>query len=291
MDRRARGSRRALTPAARAQYSLSQILGIWAAATLPMGLAAWIPLPTALRAGPFETLVSRVALLTLGLIWLFVLSLLILYREEGDLRWSTLRRRFWRAAPRGPRSCEPAARLWLWLVPVCAAQAPRMPATTSPVRKRRADPPATPVGAAGASPPLHVVRGDPPRLPGTFFGRLADRPPHIVTARVKWEQRYRRKMGVRSGPARGLDERAVRTIALVARRVCRALGMTGFARIDLRLTDEGRLYVIEANPNPDIDFREDFARSARHVGLSAPCLLKRILQLGLSYRPPYREVG
>ncbi len=86
MDRRARGSRRALTPAARAKYSLSQILGIWAAATLPKGLAAWIPLPTALRAGPFETLVSRVALLTLGLIWLFVLSLLILYREEGDLR-------------------------------------------------------------------------------------------------------------------------------------------------------------------------------------------------------------
>jgi uncharacterized protein len=102
------------------QYTLAQILGIWALAAAPMGILGWIVSP--LVAPDFETDplafgVTRVALLTLGLIWLFVLSMIIVRREEGDLRWATVKRRLRLNAPREPATGQPRARLWLWVVP------------------------------------------------------------------------------------------------------------------------------------------------------------------------------
>jgi hypothetical protein len=55
---------------------------------------------------------------TLGLIWLFALSLIIVYREEGDVRWATIQRRLRLNAPRAPRTAEPRRKLWLWLIPL-----------------------------------------------------------------------------------------------------------------------------------------------------------------------------
>ena len=45
----------------------------------------------------------------------------------------------------------------------------------------------------------------------------------------------------------------------VARRVYRVLQMSGYGRIDIRLTDDGTLHVMEANPNPESAMYEDFA--------------------------------
>ena len=59
--------------------------------------------------------------------------------------------------------------------------------------------------------------------------------------------------------------------------------------MDLRLTADGRVYVIEANANPDLARDEDFAQSALAVGLDYPALIQRILQLGLSWRPKWKE--
>jgi membrane protease YdiL (CAAX protease family) len=53
-----------------------------------------------------------------GLIWQFVLSMIFVYREEGDLRWSTIRRRFWLNKPHDPKTGAPRSRLWLWLIPI-----------------------------------------------------------------------------------------------------------------------------------------------------------------------------
>ena len=74
------------------QYSLAKILGIWAAAALPMAILSWYIFP--LLAPDFETdplgsSVSRVILLTLGEIWLFLLSMIIVRQEEGNLNWAT----------------------------------------------------------------------------------------------------------------------------------------------------------------------------------------------------------
>jgi uncharacterized protein len=79
----------------REQYSLAKILGIWALAVAPMGILGWIVLPLVapdFESDPLAFGVTRIVLLTLGLIWLFVLSMIIVRREERDLRWATLKR-------------------------------------------------------------------------------------------------------------------------------------------------------------------------------------------------------
>jgi D-alanine-D-alanine ligase len=67
----------------------------------------------------------------------------------------------------------------------------------------------------------------------------------------------------------------------MAKRIYRTLALDGYARIDFRLSDEGVPYFIEANPNPEIAEREEFAQSALHDGLAYPALLNRILALAI----------
>jgi membrane protease YdiL (CAAX protease family) len=108
------------------QYSLAKILGIWALATAPMGVLGWIVFPLlAPDAGsdPLGAGVARLMLLALGLVWLFVLSMIIVRREEGDLRWRTIKRRLRLNTPRDPATGQPRARLWLWMAPFLAAVA------------------------------------------------------------------------------------------------------------------------------------------------------------------------
>jgi membrane protease YdiL (CAAX protease family) len=106
------------------QYSLARIVGLWAAAALPMALLSWIVFPQVapdFASDPLGSGVTRVVLLTLGLIWLFVLSMIVVRQEEGDLRWATVKRRLRLDAPRDPRTGEP--RRMLWLVPAVIGSA------------------------------------------------------------------------------------------------------------------------------------------------------------------------
>ena len=119
------------------QYSLAQILGIWALAAIPMGILGWIVFPLLAppsASDPLGSGVTRVVLLTLGLMWLFVLSMILVYREEGDLRWATVTRRLRLTAPRDPATGAPRARLWLWVVPFLVAVAIVQLRLTSPMR-------------------------------------------------------------------------------------------------------------------------------------------------------------
>lgn len=106
------------------QYSLVKILTIWALATLPMAILSWIVFPLIapdFDSDPLGSSVTRVVLLTLGLIWLFVLSMIIVRQEEGDLRWSTVKRRLRLNAPRDPKTGGTRRRLWLWVIPFVIA--------------------------------------------------------------------------------------------------------------------------------------------------------------------------
>ncbi len=108
------------------QYSLAKILGIWALAAVPMGVLGWIVFPLLtpdFGSDPLKAGVTRLVLLTLGLVWLFVLSMIIVHREEGDLRWATVKRRLRLNVPREPATGQPRTRLWLWVVPFLAAVA------------------------------------------------------------------------------------------------------------------------------------------------------------------------
>jgi uncharacterized protein len=91
-----------------------------------MGILGWVASPLlapGFGSDPLGAGVTRLMLLTLGLIWLFVLSMIIVRREEGNLRWATVKRRLRLNAPREPATGEPRARLWLWAVPFLVAVA------------------------------------------------------------------------------------------------------------------------------------------------------------------------
>jgi membrane protease YdiL (CAAX protease family) len=108
------------------QYSLAKILGIWALATVPMGVLGWLVFPMMAPDAASDPLgfgVTRLVLLALGLVWMFVLSMIIVRREEGNLRWATVKRRLRLNVPRDPATGEPRRRLWLWVVPFLVAVA------------------------------------------------------------------------------------------------------------------------------------------------------------------------
>ena len=107
----------------------------------------------------------------------------------------------------------------------------------------------------------------------------------IATARVKWDEAYRLRHGIVSRAAEDLPAGVARHIADLARETYRSLDLSGYARIDLRLTPDGEVYLIEANPNPQIARDEDFADSAAAAGIGYEALLQRILSLGLAYQP------
>ena len=102
------------------QYSLAQILAVWAAAAIPMAVLAWLvaPLLGALLGGGVVAFAQALLLcITAGVIWQFVLTLILTRREQGTLRWSRVRDALWLLSPRDPRSGRVGGRVWLWVIP------------------------------------------------------------------------------------------------------------------------------------------------------------------------------
>jgi D-alanine-D-alanine ligase len=116
------------------------------------------------------------------------------------------------------------------------------------------------------------------------FAKMPDNRWRIATERVKWSTRYQKANGIMTNAAR-LEAAAIAHIQRIAKRAYRALDLNGYARIDLRLDEGGRAYVLEANPNPNLAYGEDFAESAEVYGLSYEKLLERIITLGLRWEP------
>jgi len=114
-----------------------------------------------------------------------------------------------------------------------------------------------------------------------FLDKLPEDAPRIATRKVKWDLKYQEKHGVRIGRAKGLGEEMERRIGRLSRRICRRLGTDGCVRIDYRLDEEGRLYFLEANPNPDIAEEEEFASAAKAAGIDYLDLLQKIVNLGI----------
>ncbi len=118
-----------------------------------------------------------------------------------------------------------------------------------------------------------------------FFTNMPEGAKRIATDRVKWSVKYQKKYGIDSGPAVDLDAGQAERIQHVCKRAFRALELSGYARIDLRMDGTGNVWVLEANPNPQIAKGEDFAASAEKVGLSYETVLQRIINLGLRWQP------
>ena len=117
------------------------------------------------------------------------------------------------------------------------------------------------------------------------FANMPEDQRRIATERVKWNTKYQKRVGIETSASKALPEGAAERIQHIARRVYQVLQLSGYARIDLRLDAEGRVYVLEANPNPQIARTEDFAESAKLAGLPYPQLLQRILTTGMRWEP------
>ena len=107
------------------QYGWGGILAVWAAAALPMGVLSWLVAPAVADRltgeGNVPMVMALLVCLTLGLIWQFVLVLVLVSREQGSLRWPVLRDALWLLSPRSPKSGRVGGRVWLVLVPLLVA--------------------------------------------------------------------------------------------------------------------------------------------------------------------------
>ena len=120
------------------------------------------------------------------------------------------------------------------------------------------------------------------------FGSMPHSLAAIATRKVKWDKRYQQRYGITTLAAVDLPPGIEARLDRLSRRIYRALGMSGYARMDFRVTPSGDIYVLEANANPNLEAAEDFAESARATGIEYRELLERLVTLGLGYRAEWR---
>ena len=114
-----------------------------------------------------------------------------------------------------------------------------------------------------------------------FLDKLPDDAVKIATRKAKWDIAYQKKHGIKIGKAKNLPEELERKIQDVSRRICRRLGTDGCVRVDFRLAENGSLYFLEANPNPDIAGNAEFAGAAKAAGMNYEALLQKVVNLGI----------
>src|SRR4051812_21890803 len=118
-----------------------------------------------------------------------------------------------------------------------------------------------------------------------LFEKAPDDMVVMATEKAKWDPNYQRRWGITTRAAADLPPGHDTLIPHLSKRIYRILGLTGYARLDFRMTPDGRMYLLEANPNPQLAHGEDFADSAAHAGVSYDQLLQQIVTLGMQYSP------
>jgi D-alanine-D-alanine ligase len=114
------------------------------------------------------------------------------------------------------------------------------------------------------------------------MSKLPEGAPVIATDKAKWDPNYQKKIGLKSGPA-DLGKAELSRLVRLSKRIYKLLNLSGYARLDYRLQENGRCQLLEANPNPQIARDEDFAKSAKHMGMAYEELLQKLLTLGLGF--------
>ena len=112
--------------------------------------------------------------------------------------------------------------------------------------------------------------------------KLPEGAPNIATLKVKWDPAYQQKVGLVTRAAE-LTAEQHKVLERLSKRIYRYLFLSGYARLDYRMTEEGHFYLLEANPNPNIACNDDYADSAAHSGVAYEQLLQKIITVGLNY--------
>jgi D-alanine-D-alanine ligase len=114
------------------------------------------------------------------------------------------------------------------------------------------------------------------------LSKLPEGRPRIAGAEVKWGKGTRAYRDTKSALAEGLPDETIALLQQTAVAVYQALELRDYARIDMRLRPDGRVAVIEANPNPWLASRAEFPMSARKAGRTYTQLIDEIVGLALS---------
>lgn len=110
------------------------------------------------------------------------------------------------------------------------------------------------------------------------FGELAE-DARIATYKAKWDDKYRDKWGIKSVYAGKLANGVEEEVNDVCKRAYRALNMKSYLRFDIRVTADGKVYIIEPNANPCIAKIDEVAQAAMKVGINYDQLINRIVRL------------
>jgi D-alanine-D-alanine ligase len=113
------------------------------------------------------------------------------------------------------------------------------------------------------------------------FENLPDSAAPIATSKVKHDVAFQKRWGIFQQPAE-LSPELLRLAQRTTKRVYGILELDGYARVDYRLGQDGTLWFLEANPNPEIAREEEFAQAAEAAGIEYPELLQRLVNLGLA---------
>jgi membrane protease YdiL (CAAX protease family) len=120
-------------------WTTRHVLGLWAAAALPMAALAWLVAPALSHvfSGEAAFVQALIVSLAAGLIWQFALVLIVVRREQGTLRWPVVKAALWLTPPTSPRTGKRGGSLW-WLVLVgglLLALEEMLPSIPSPVSR------------------------------------------------------------------------------------------------------------------------------------------------------------
>jgi D-alanine-D-alanine ligase len=99
---------------------------------------------------------------------------------------------------------------------------------------------------------------------------------------VKWGKGTKAYRDTKSAIATDLAEEAVLTLQQTAIAAYQALELRDYGRVDMRLQSDGRVHVIEVNPNPWLSSKAEFAMAAKKSGRSYPQLVEEIVDLAMA---------
>lgn len=116
------------------------------------------------------------------------------------------------------------------------------------------------------------------------LSRLPSGVPKVAGTEVKWDKDSDAYKVTKSAPVEGLDEKTTELLNNTALAAYRALRLRDYGRIDMRLTEKGEVYVIEANPNPWLASSSEFYMAAKKSGRSYAEMIEEIVELALSDR-------
>lgn len=116
------------------------------------------------------------------------------------------------------------------------------------------------------------------------LSRLPEGMPKVAGMEVKWEKDSEAYKVTKSAPVEDLDEETQELLSATALNAYRILKLRDYGRIDMRLTDKGEVYLIEANPNPWLSSNSEFFMAAKKSGRSYADMIAEIIQFARTDR-------